>query len=323
MTILKIKRDLDWLRQVSSFASSRIILTANNFRVFDLLEKSSKTSGAVAKALSSDKRATGLLLDSLASLGLLRKSGASYKNSPISSKYLVSGKPGYQGDILRHYNTLWENWSGLDAVVKTGRPFKKAHDHNAFILGMHNLAAQKIRKVLDCIDLKGVGSLIDIGGGPGTYSIAFAKKKIKVTLMDFPDTLRIARNIIRKSRMQNSIRLLPGDFTRDNIGNHYDMVFISQIFHAYSVEDCTALLKKSIAALNPGGRVVVQEFYLDETGTFPPAGAIFSINMLVNTPAGRTYTRGEMVSWMKKAGLENITSSVLDDTVIITGTKRA
>lgn len=315
--------DLNWLRQAASFASSRIILTANNYRIFDLLEKGSKTSGAVARALSSDRRATELLLDSLVSLTLLKKTGTLYKNRPVASKYLVSGKPGYQGDILRHYHTMWENWSGLDTTLKTGKPCKKSHDHEAFILGMHNLASQKVRKVMDTLNLAGIHRLIDIGGGPGTYSIAFAKKKIEVTLMDSPDTLRIAGKVIRKSGMQKHIQLLPGDFTKDEIGNNYDMVFISQIFHAYSEKACNALLKKGIAALNPGGRVVVHEFYLDETKTHPPAGAIFSINMLVNTPQGRTYTKGEICSWMRKAGLADIRSSVLDETVVIAGTRKA
>ena len=218
------------------------MLTANNYKIFDLLQISGKTSAAVARALSSDRRATELLLDSLAAIGLLKKTGARYENRLVASKYLVSGKPGYQGDILRHYHTLWENWSGLDATLQTGMPCKKAHDHEAFILGMHNLATQKLKKVLPAINLSGINSLIDIGGGPGTYSIAFAKKKIKVTLMDLPDTLKIAEKVISKSGMQKNIRLLPGDFTKDEIGNNYDMVFISHIFHAYSAEACNSLL---------------------------------------------------------------------------------
>jgi len=51
------KRDLAWLRQVSSFAVSRIILTANNYRVFDHLERKGKTAGGLAKAVSADRRA--------------------------------------------------------------------------------------------------------------------------------------------------------------------------------------------------------------------------------------------------------------------------
>ena len=98
------------------------------------------------------------------------------------------------------------------------------------------------------------------------------------------------------------------------------MVFISQILHAYNDRDCLSLLKKSSASLEPGGRVVVQEFYLDETKTYPPQGAMFAINMLVNTAAGRTYSPSEISSWMKKTGFTDITEKILGETVLISGT---
>jgi len=109
MTESEGKRDLTWLRQVSSFAVSRIILTANNYRVFDYLEGKGKTAGELAKSVSADSRAAELLLNSLVAAGLLVKKDSLYRNAPVASKYLISGKPLYQGDILNHYSTLWDN----------------------------------------------------------------------------------------------------------------------------------------------------------------------------------------------------------------------
>ncbi len=316
------EKDLNWLRRVSSFASSRIILTANNFRIFDLLEGKGKTAGALSKTLSTDERATGVLLDSLVAIGLLEKEASRYRNSPVAARYLVKGKSEYQGDILAHYSTLWDNWSGLDTVLKTGRPHRKSGDHSSFILGMHNLAMQKADRVVGAIDLRGVRNVLDLGGGPGTYSIAFAKKGINVTLLDYPETLRIAKRLIRGAQVGKRIRLLAGDFTEDDWGLDYDMVFVSQILHAYGPGECRAMMKKCYDCLSPKGRVVVQEFYLEESRTAPLQGAIFAINMLVNTPAGRTYTVGEMSSWMKKAGFAAISHKILDEGVLIFGAKK-
>jgi ubiquinone/menaquinone biosynthesis C-methylase UbiE len=317
----KGKKDLNWLRRVSSFAPARIILTANNFRIFDHLGKG-KTADAVSKALSTDKRATGLLLNSLTAIGLLKKEGNRYRNSSVASRYLVKGKTDYQGDILSHYDVLWDNWSGLDTVLKTGKPQRRSHDHRSFILGMHNLALQKVDKVIGNINLEGVRRVLDLGGGPGTYSMAFAKKGMDVTLFDYPDTLKISRKLIKEAGLGRNIRLLPGDFTENDWGRNNDMVFISQIFHAYGPEACIAMLEKCYDSLTPGGRVVVQEFHLDGSRTSPTQGALFAINMLVNTPAGRTYTAKEISSWMKKTGFTSISHKVLDDTVLISGTKK-
>jgi cyclopropane fatty-acyl-phospholipid synthase-like methyltransferase len=188
---------------------------------------------------------------------------------------------------------------------------------------MHNLALLKVRKVLTHLDLKGVKRVLDLGGGPGTYSMALARKGRDVTIMDFPETLKIAKRLIDKAGLRKKVTLLPGDFTRDDMGNGYDLIFISQILHAYDEEGCTSMLKKCFHALHPGGRVVVQEFTLDETRTSPLQGAIFAINMLVNTPGGRTYTPKEMSGWLKKTGFRDIKTSFLEETVLVEGIKKS
>jgi cyclopropane fatty-acyl-phospholipid synthase-like methyltransferase len=187
---------------------------------------------------------------------------------------------------------------------------------------MHNLALQKVKRVVASLDLRGVRYILDLGGGPGTYAMALARKGRQVTIMDFPDTLKIARKLIHKSGLSGSVRLLPGDFTSDTLGTGYDLIFISQIFHAYDEAACISMLRKSCDALNPGGKVIVQEFLLNETRTAPLQGALFAINMLVNTPDGRTYTPQEMTAWIKKAGFIGIKTTFLDETVLIEGVKK-
>ncbi len=88
------------------------------------------------------------------------------------------------------------------------------------------------------------------------------------------------------------------------------------------MKECLGLLRRCREALAPGGRVVVHEFLLNEAMTSPLPGAIFAINMLVNTTAGRTYTAGEIASWQKRAGFQEITTIPIEDTVVISGRKK-
>ncbi|MDA8241379.1 MAG: methyltransferase [Nitrospiraceae bacterium] len=319
---MKALKDISWLRKTASFFPSRIILTANNYRLFDVLEGRGRTAGALAKAASADTRGMELLLNSLVAIGLLEKEEGKYRNAPVASRYLVKGKPDYQGDILRHYDILWDNWSCLDLAVKTGRPQRKSGDHESFILGMHNLALQRVNKVVGSLDLKGVKTVLDLGGGPGTYSMGFARRKIAATLFDLPETLKISKKLIEDSGLGDRVRLLPGDFMKDDLGGPYDMIFISQILHAYGAKQCVSMLGKCRASLREGGRIVIQEFHLDETKTGPVQGALFAVNMLVNTPEGRTYTPAEMTSWLKKSGFEDRETKVIDETVLISGRKK-
>jgi ubiquinone/menaquinone biosynthesis C-methylase UbiE len=325
-----------------AFRQARVLLTANNFMVFDHLEKP-QSSISIAKKLKTDPRATGILLDALAGLGFLKKQSSKYQNTNLASKFLVFGRPHYQGNIMRHAETLWQNWSALDEIVKTGKPGRKAQDHEAFILGMHDLASLKVDKVLKAIGLIGVKTALDLGGGPGTYSIEMAKKGVQVTLFDRPETVQIAKKLIDKiplnpplpkgenspiSRgvrgvfptLKKNINFIQGDFINDDVGNGYDLILASQILHANSEKDNIILLKKCKKALNKNGRIVIQEFKISTDLTQPPNSSLFSVNMLVNTDGGRCYSPEEMKKWLLKMGMKDIKEKAIDDSALISGT---
>ena len=167
----------DFARLWGGFRSSRVILTANNYRIFDHL-KTAKTAAQIAKVLSTDARATEILLDAVTAVGLLKKTGARYLDTETAKKFLVQGSPLYQGDMLRHADNLWKSWSGLDEVVKTGKPNRSGtRDYEAFIRAMHNNAVLRAKDVVSAIDLKSVTRALDLGGGPGTYSMELAKRR--------------------------------------------------------------------------------------------------------------------------------------------------
>ena len=313
-----VKADLVGLRrQYLGFVSSRVILTAVNLGIFDSLKKAI-SAAELSRKLKTDPRATGILLDALTAIGLVIKSReGKYRNSPLSNRYLIKGLRLYQGDIIKHASTMWENFSALDEVVKTGRPARRGFDHESFIMGMHNLTVLRSEGLIKAVGLKGVGTMLDLGGGPGTNAIAMAKKGVRATVFDLPETIKIARNVAHKEGAK--IAFQSGDFHRDDIGSGYDLILVSQIVHAFSASENMALLHKCRAALNPGGRVVVHEFPIDETMTSPPQSALFSVNMLVGTEKGRCYSPNEIKRWLTDTGFKNITVKHLQDTVIIMG----
>ncbi len=299
------------------FQASRVLITANNLGVFDYLQDE-KSVRQLARLMGTDRRATEILLDALAGLGLLKKKNDKYRNGDSASRFLVSGTPYYQGDIIRHAAGMWDKWSSLDAIVTTGKPSEKSRSLNAFILGMHNIASLKAGSIIDEINLRGVTEALDLGGGPGTYSLEFAKRGINATLFDLPDTLAIARDVLNRSPGRaKKIKLIGGDFKTDAIGSGYDLVFISQILHMFSDKVNIELLKKCRKALGRDGQIVIQEFLINENRTDPEGSALFAINMLVHTSGGRSYSPGEMKSWLQKAGFKNIRKKIMADIVLV------
>jgi len=312
---------LQIFKQLSGgFQASRVLLTANNYAVFEHL-KTPKTGGVLAKRIKTDPRATEILLDAVTALGLLKKTGSLYRNTLLATMFLVKKSHWYQGDMLSHLNTLWKNWSGLDEVIKTGMPHRAGdRHHESFIRAMHNIAAFRAKEVTAAVDVRGIKNALDLGGGPGTYGIEMARTGVRVTLFDQPDTMAVAKKIVKESKVRN-IEFRSGDFHVDSIGSGYDLVFISQIVHSLSTGESMALLKKSYDAMNPGGKIAIQEFLLEQDRAHPIPGALFSVNMLVNTAAGRCYTVQEMKAWLIKTGFTRIKKTGLGDTIVMTGRK--
>jgi ubiquinone/menaquinone biosynthesis C-methylase UbiE len=314
--------DLAGLRRLYlGFTAARVVITANTLRVFDCLEKAVNAAD-VAKKLSLNTRATEILLDALAGIGLVVKNkNGRYRNSRVSSRYLVKGARLYQGDIVSHASTMWQNFSCLDNVVRTGRPARQGFDHGSFIMGMHNLTVPRTKDLIRAVGLRGVRTMLDLGGGPGTNAMAMAKRGVKAFIFDLPETIAIARRVAGSEGVKG-LHYIPGDFHVDDIGSGYDLILLSQIFHAFSIPENKALLTKCKNALNPGGRVVVQEFPINDARTFPSHSALFSVNMLVGTESGRCYAPREMKQWMAETGFRSIVIKNLPETVLVEGRAR-
>ncbi len=315
------KQVQEFSRLSGGFRATRVILTANNLRVFEHVGKGVAAS-ELAKILMTDPRATEILLDAVTALGLLKKTRGVYRLTAPAKQFLLTESSWYQGDMLRHLDMLWTNWSGLDDVVRTGTPNRsRVRHHDVFIRAMHNNAVLRATNVLKALDLRGVKRALDLGGGPGTYGIELAKRGIEVTVFDLPDSMDIADEMIRRSGAKN-ISFRGGDFHLDDIGTGYDLVLLSQVLHSHSPSESLTLLGKVFDALAPKGTIAIHEFALAEDHASPVPGALFSVNMLVNTPGGRSYTPREMKGWLTKVGFGKISVKDLGETVVMTGRKR-
>lgn len=315
---MKLQDELRELRMLwSAYWPSRILLTANNLKIFEYL-RSPKTVEELVSIIKTDLRATEILLDALTSFKLLKKSSKKYKNTLRANRFLTINSPYYHGNIIKHLDIIWSNWSELDSVIKTGKPVKKHYDHESFIRGMHDISKLKAKKVIQLMGLRGVRRALDLGGGPGTYAIEMAKRGIEVTIFDLPETVEIARDIIKKeASAKDLIDFRIGDVLKDDIGSDYDLIFISQLLHAFSDEENRRIIKKSAEALNKKGRIVVQEFYIDNSHTNPTRSAIFAVNMLVQTEGGRCYSPAEIRRWLIQAGLKRFSEKYFDDCLIL------
>ena len=297
-----------------AFMESRVLLTALELDAFSAVGAGA-TAAAVASARGTDAGATERLLDALVSLGFLEKSGNVFANSPLAARFLAKGSRDDARDALKHNLSLWRRWSTLTDAVRAGHAVGVTEMADGgedwtvpFIAAMHRGAASRAPLVVEAVGAEGVRRMLDVGGGSGAYSIAFARASatLHAEILDLPAVLPIADGHVAEAGLADRVATRAGDLRTDDLGSDYDLVLLSSICHMLGPDENRDLLARAARALAPGGRVVVSDFVLDEDGTGPRQAVLFSINMLVGTPSGRSYRESEYKEWLIAAGLADV-----------------
>jgi SAM-dependent methyltransferase len=294
-----------------NFQSSRILLTAVELRVFSLIADGGLTSADVAGRAGSHPRATDRLLNALSAMRILVKRDGRFWNTPEARRYLDDRSPEFAAG-LAHTSSMWHGWSGLTDAVREGRPALGAAINERgdawlrpFIAAMHYRAAHQAPEVAALVGLDGVGRVLDVGGGSGAFAMAFAAKApgLVAVVFDLPNVLPLTRSYIEAAGLSGRVTTAAGDYLADPLPEGFDLVFLSAVIHANSPEQNASLLASCAAVLNPGGRVAVVDWVMDDDRVTPAVGAFFALNMLVATDGGDTFTEGEIRGWMNLAGL--------------------
>jgi predicted O-methyltransferase YrrM len=304
----------DDLRQaVNGFRESRVLLTAIELDVFTNVGGGADAA-TVAGSLGTDPRATEALLNALVAVGVLEKRDGIFHNTPVADRFLTGGSEHDSRAALTHTVHLWSRWSTLTECVRRGTALSRDERSDpevewteAFIAAMHKNAAVRAPQVVRAIGLEGVRRVLDLGGGSGAYSIAFAQagEDVHADVFDLESVVPITRRHIEEAGLADRVGTRVGDLLEDSYGTGYDLVFISAICHMLSPDENRAMLSKAFAALAPGGRVVIQDFILSSAKTAPKSGALFALNMLVGTRAGSAYSHDEYAGWLREAGFSD------------------
>lgn len=282
--------------------------------IFSLLGHRSLTAGEIKTAIGGSERGVTPLLNALTAMELLKRQGDTYANTEEGLGLLSRESPRYIGHILLHHHHLMASWERLAEAVKTGAPQRTRASwddesvRESFLMGMFTLAMQLGPRIAEIVDLSGCRTLLDLGGGPGTYAIHFCLKnpQLQAVVFDLPTSKPFAERTIGRFGLEERIRFAGGDFIRDDLTGRYDVIWLSQILHGEGPESCEAIIRKAVSVLAPNGKMLIHEFFLNDTLDSPLFPAIFSLNMLVGTPEGRSYSEGQIRTMMEKAGIRDI-----------------
>ncbi len=294
-----------------AFRLPRILFSALELNLFNNMESRNWTIPQLAKRLKVSQRGLTILCRNLASVGLLVKSQSGYHVAPFSKRYLQKVSPDFRGDYLTLMLRQWSEWSHLTEVIRAGQPLESQEAETpeyrrSFTWAMHHRSMQSAQDVAQQIALKGAHSFLDLGGGPGTYALAFLKHNptLQATVMDRPAALEVARTLAQLSSAGTRLTYQAGDFLKEPISGTYDVVWYSNVLHIYSQAENLNVFKKIKRILRPGGRLLIQDTFLhDPKGLRPLEANLFAVSMLLHTDRGNTYSLRDVRAWLQEAGL--------------------
>jgi len=303
------------LGKARAFWEARILMTAAELDIFSYISDASKTATEISNTLSSDPRGTEALLNALTALGLLIKKDGRFQVRPGFEKALSSSAPETVLPMVQHMAHLWETWGKLTDIVLKGKERdsiealeRDEEGIKAFIGAMHTIGRGMAGSVIKKLDLAGHERLIDVGGGSGVYTIAMlrAAPQMRATIFDLPPVIEIARKKIGEENLLDRVTFVKGDYNKDSLPDGHDIAILSAVIHSNSPAQNVQLYRKVFDALVSGGTIVIRDYVMSDDHTEPPDGAMFAINMLVNTPGGGTYSLEETGKDLETAGFSEV-----------------
>ncbi len=299
-----------------------VLGAAAELNLFALLGDESLPAEAIAIRLNSNLRATVVLLDALAALGLLEKQDEKYSVPVDLRPWLSESASGTALPMVLHQMSLIRMWSQLAWIVRSGEPAVRQAsirgaeaDRAAFIAAMHSVSGPIADDLVTRIGPPKFAHLLDVGGASGTWTLAFlrAVPGSRATIFDLPDAIQQARQRIAQSGFADRVELVAGDFYDDPLPAGADLAWVSAIVHQHARDDSRELFAKVREALIPAGQIMIRDVVMESDRIAPPEGALFAVNMLVATASGGTFTMDEYVEDLQASGFHDVRLLVKDD----------
>lgn len=153
--------------------------------------------------------------------------------------------------------------------------------------------------------------LMDIGGNTGRFAIQCVNQipGLNVTIVDLPDTLNAAENIITGMGLQDRISFFAADMldSGQRLPDGFDAIWMSQFLDCFSEEEIISILRRASTAMNPGASLYILELFWDrqkyEASSYSLNATSLYFTCLANGNS-RMYHSADLYRMIEKAGLK-------------------
>ena len=299
------------------FMASKALFAALEFDLFTYIAKGVDELPALAEATGVAENRLVSLMAALKSVGLVAERDGRFMNAPATARYLVAGAPGDFRDYVRFVNGAfgYDSFRHLETALRGERIFPDKGFYEGLIYesgiggerfssAQHAGSLGPARMMAKRLPLDGRKRLLDVGGGSGAYSLAFcaANPELSATILDFPQTVETARAYARQAGLADRIGHIAGNAITTDWPSGYDVILMSYIWSAVGAGDIRVLARRALAALVPGGLVLVHDFMADESRDGPPFAAWYLLGGVLDNPDAVCLTPSFVEGALREAG---------------------
>ncbi|GAB2184008.1 methyltransferase [Roseibium sp. LAB1] len=326
---MPVARSLETAEEISDiafgFMGSKALFSALHVDLFSLLSEKTLSPDEVARKSALDLDRATTLLTALASLGLVRRDGTGFTNSPAAEAFLVKGRKYDFGDYLRFqidkqmYPFMTQLNDALtdsledDQVASYEAWFSDPEEARLYSRSQHAGSLGPGRGLAKLVDLSAAKQLLDVGGGTGAFSISLCKAYpgLRSTVLDFPNVAKVGEEFIAEEGLQDRIRYAPGNALKDTWPDSADAVLMSYLFSGVPGAAIPGLVRKAFEVLTPGGDFMVHDFMVDENRDGPKLAALWQLQHTAFNPEARSITSSYVAGLMEAAGFTDIAVEVM------------
>jgi hypothetical protein len=307
-----------------SFWSSRLILAAVDAGVFSALAGGPMCEQELADILGWHPRAAGTAFDALVEAGLLRRDKAGrYANTFRSALFLDRAKPSYVGGLMELSSTrLYDLWSGLDDLLRTGRPgaeeergdneffsmlYRDPLALRDFLAGMTGISTGEATLLAVRFPWRRFRTFVDIGCAQGALGVrvALSHRHLRGSGFDFPAVRPVFDEYVASFGLQNRLEFIEGDFLEVPLPSA-DVISFGHVFHGRNTQIRRELVAKAYAATPPGGAVIVYDAMIHPGRRNNYQSLLSSLNIMLESREGYESSTTECAELLRGGGFTRV-----------------
>ncbi|HVL04446.1 MAG TPA: methyltransferase [Acidimicrobiales bacterium] len=297
------------LRLASGFMAAKHLFAASELGLFEALADAPATLDALTARTGLTRRAARISADAMVALGILERDGDLYRNGPAADRFLAGKSHSDLRPLLRFWDEIsypiWVDFAESLARGPVHEVFELDEEKQAIAsAGIEAVLAGPANALGQVVDFSSCQRLLDVGGGTGSWSIATARHHphLRGTIVELPAVAVLAEQRIAGVGLADRLTVVAADAMADDLPRGHDTVLVANLVHYGSPESNAKLLGRIRAAVQPGAKLLLADFWTDPTHTEPVQAALMAGEFAAHLREGDVYSVEEVRDWLPAAG---------------------